>query len=236
MVKYISIKQAMDDLLDHPLLQDLTLERAVNYAIHFIQIVGVPNEFEEKTALVNIENYRGCLPCNYYDMIQVRTYKEGEHVPRVFRYASDSFHISPNKETEHKYLNDWDLTYKIQNNIIFTSMKEGTIEIAYHAFMVDEEGYPMIPENSSFIQALELYIKKKVFTILFDQGKISPAVLQNTQQEYAWYVAQARSDMSIPSISEMESIKNSWCTLLQRTTEFNKGFKSNGRAEYIRVQ
>lgn len=43
MVNYISIKQVMSDLLDHPLLQDLTLERAVNYAVHFIQIVGVPN-------------------------------------------------------------------------------------------------------------------------------------------------------------------------------------------------
>lgn len=235
MVKYISIRQIIDDLLDHPLLQDLTLERAVNYAVHFIQIVGVPNEFEEKTALIDIKDYRGCLPCDYYDMIQVRTYNEGEHCPKVFRYASDSFHYSPNKEP-NKDLDTWDLTYKLQNNAIYTSLKEGVIEIAYHAIKVDKEGYPMIPENSSFIQALELYIKKKVFTILFDQGKINNAVLQNTQQEYAWYVAQARSDMSIPSISEMESIKNSWCTLLQRTTEFNKGFKSNGRTEYIRVQ
>ena len=232
MVKYISIRQIIDDLLDHPLLQDLTLERAVNYAVHFIQIVGVPNEFEEKTALIDINDYRGCLPCDYYDMIQVRTYKGGEYCHRVFRYTTDSFHHSPKKEDS----DTWDLTYKLQNSTIYTSIKEGTIEIAYHAIKVDKEGYPMIPENSSFIQALELYIKKKVFTILFDQGKINNAVLQNTQQEYAWYVAQARSDMSIPSISEMESIKNSWCTLLQRTTEFNKGFKSNGRAEYIRVQ
>lgn len=235
MNSYISIKEVLDNLLDHPMLQDLTLERAVNYAAHFIQIVGVPNEFEEKTALIEIKDYRGLLPCNFYDMIQVRTYKEGEYCPKVFRYASDSFHHSPNKEP-NKDLDTWDLTYKLQNNAIYTSLKEGVIEIAYHAIKVDGEGYPMIPENSSFIQALELYIKKRVFTILFDQGKISNAVLQNTQQEYAWYVAQARSDMSIPSISEMESIKNSWCTLLQKTTEFNKGFKSNGRAEYIRVQ
>lgn len=180
MTGYVSIRQIIDNLLDHPLLQDLTLERAVNYAVHFIQIVGVPKEFEEKTALIDIQDYRGLLPCDFYDMIQVRTHKKGEHVPRVFRYTTDSFHLSPNKETEHKYLNDWDLTYKIQNSIIFTSMKEGTIEIAYHAFMVDKEGYPLIPENSSFIQALELYIKKKVFTILFDQGKISPAVCKHT--------------------------------------------------------
>lgn len=232
MVNYISIRQVLDDLLDHPLLQDLSLERAVNYAIHFIQIVGVPNEFEEKTALINIENYRGCLPCDYYDMMQVRTYKEGEYCPRVFRYTTDSFHHSPNKGDS----DTWDLTYKLQNSIIYTSIKEGTIEIAYHAVKVDKEGYPMIPENSSFIQALELYIKKKVFTILFDQGKINNAVLQNTQQEYAWAVGQAQRDLTMPTIDQMESISNMWTQLLQRNNEHSKGMKSLGRREYIKLQ
>lgn len=232
MVNYISIRQVLDDLLDHPLLQDLSLERAVNYAIHFIQIVGVPNEFEEKTALINIENYRGCLPCDYYDMIQVRTYKEREYCPRVFRYTTDSFHHSPNKGDS----DTWDLTYKLQNSIIYTSIKEGTIEIAYHSIKVDKEGYPMIPENSSFIQALELYIKKKVFTILFDQGKINNAVLQNTQQEYAWAVGQAQRDLTMPTIDQMESISNMWTQLLQRNNEHSKGMKSLGRREYIKLQ
>lgn len=232
MVNYISIRQVLDDLLDHPLLQDLSLERAVNYAIHFLQIVGVPNEFEEKTALIDIKDYRGCLPCDYYDMIQVRTYKEGEYCPRVFRYTTDSFHLSPKKGDS----DTWDLTYKLQNSIIYTSIKEGTIEIAYHAIKVDKEGYPMIPENSSFIQALELYIKKKVFTILFDQGKINNAVLQNTQQEYAWAVGQAQRDLTMPTIDQMESISNMWTQLLQRSNEHSKGMKSLGRREYIRVQ
>lgn len=236
MNKYVSIKQIMSDLLDHPMLQGLTLERAINYAVHFIQIVGVPNEFVEKTALIEIQNYRGLLPCDFYDMIQVRTHKEHDHCPRVFRYTTDSFHLSPDKGHEHKYLTDWDLTYKLQNRVIFTSLKEGTIEISYHAFMVDKEGYPLIPENSSFIQALELYIKKKVFTVLFDQGKISPAVLQNTQQEYAWYVGQAQRDLSMPTIDQMESISNMWCQLLQRNNEHSKGMKPLGRREYIRVQ
>ena len=235
MVNYISIKQVMSDLLDHPLLQDLTLERAINYAVHFIQIVGVPNGFEEKTALINIENYRGCLPCDYYEMIQVRTYKEGENYPRVFKYASDSFHYS-NKKENNESQNTWDLTYKLQNSAIYTSIKEGVIEIAYYSIKVDKEGYLMIPENSSFIQALELYIKKKVFTILFDQGKISPAVLQNTQQEYAWYVGQAQRDLTMPTIDQMESISGMWCRLLQRNNEHSKGMKPLGRREYIRVQ
>ena len=80
-----------------------------------------------------------------------------------------------------------DYTYKIQGSVIYTSLKEGTIEISYRAilslwaFAVDDEGSPLIPEKSSFTRALELYIKNQCFTILFDLGKINQAVYANVQ-------------------------------------------------------
>lgn len=230
MNRYISIKQILDDILDSPLMKSITLERAINYAVHFIQIVGMPEEFEEKTEVINIDNYRGILPCDYYEMIQVRT--KDKH-PRYYRYADDTFHMSSNKD---RIIGSKDLTYKIQNNIIFTSTKCDDVEIAYRAIKVDKEGFPMIPENSSFINALEFYIKKRVYTNLFDQGIISSAVLQNVQQEYAWAVGQAQSDLIRPTIDQMESITNLWNQIIFRNNEHNKGFKYLGSREYIKEQ
>jgi len=90
---------------------------------------------------------------------------------KMFRYTTDSFHL------EDKYHGkSIDLTYMIQNSVIFTSIEEGEIEISYQAVMTDNDGYPLIPDNGSFANALELYIKLKVFTYLFDTGKISQAV------------------------------------------------------------
>jgi hypothetical protein len=37
---------------------------------------------------------------------------------------------------------------------------------------IDEEGYPLIPDNVYFIMALEAFIKLQIFTMYFDQGKI----------------------------------------------------------------
>lgn len=230
MINYISIKQILDDLLDHPLLQDLTLERAINYAIRFIQIVGMPNEFEEKVETIHINNYRACLPCDFYEINQVRMSHKGHF--RYFRGSNDSFHFSEEKNLHNQ--GEHDLTYKIQNSIIFTSVKDGDIEISYKAIKVDKEGYPVIPDNSSFITALELYIKKQVFTILYDMNKISANVLQNTQQEYAWYVGQAQSDLVRPSIDEMESITNMLNQMISRTNEHSKGFSQLGSREYIK--
>ena len=87
-----------------------------------------------------------------------------------------------------------------------------------------------------FLKTLEAYIKREVFTILFDMGKIQAPVLQNAQQQYAWLAGTLQSEFTIPSISEMESIKRSWCTLIQRTSSFNDGFRNNGNQEYLKLQ
>ena len=228
---YISIKVILDNLLHHPLLQDLTLERAVAYTVDFIRIIGMPPMFIEKTQELEIKDYRAKLPCNFHEMIQVRTNHEkcGHYVGGVFRYSTDNFHMS-DKTHESP-----DLTYKIQGRVIYTSIKEGTIEIAYRAIAVDDEGYPLIPDKSSFTRALELYIKKQCFTILFDLGKINQAVYQNVCQEYAWAVGQAQSDLIRPSIDEMQSITNALNTLIPRVNEHSKGFITDGSMERIKL-
>lgn len=231
MDKYISIKVVLDNILDHPMLRDVSFERAVNHTINFMRILGCPRMFEEKTSLVSISNWRGVLPCDFNDIIQVRTHNSCDRKNyRVFRHTTDSFHMSDNKQ------DSFDLTYKIQGNVIFTSIKEGTIEIAYNAFAVDSEGYPLIPDNSAFIRALELYIKKQCFTVLFDLGKINQAVYQNVCQEYAWAVGQAQSDLIRPTIDQMESITNMLNTLVWRVTEHKSGFVNSGSAEKIKLQ
>lgn len=226
MDRYISIKQVIDDILAHPLLQDVTFERAINHAVNLMRIVGCPKIFYEKTQRIIIEDYRGSLPCDYIEVIQVKDYSSGY----CFRHSTDSFHYSYNQQEPY------DLTYKIQGMVIYTSIKQGDIELAYRAIMVDSDGYPMIPDDSSFINALELYIKKKHFTTLFDLGKISHQVLQNTQQEYCWAIGQAQSSLTIPTIDQMESIKNSWTTLVPRMNSHREGFKTEGTQEKIRVQ
>lgn len=221
----------MDNILDHPMLKDVSFERAINYTIHFMRIVGCPRIFREQTSLVEIEDYRGLLPCDYNNIIQVRTYSNCDRKNYgVFRHTTDSFHLSDNKQ------DSYDLTYKIQDNVIFTSIKNGTIEIVYNSIAVDNDGYPLIPDSSSFISALECYIKKKHFTILFDTGKINQAIYNQVCQDYAWAVGQAQSDLIRPTIDQMQSITNSLNTLIPRVVEHSTGFVNNGTQEKIYLQ
>lgn len=240
MEKTTNIRRVADRIMRHPLLRDVPFETILDYTVDFLQIVGVPSLFEEKAALLHVENYRCMLPCDYVSMIQVRTAKkvdgiEPNHRSHIsYRYSTDSFHMSKEKPDVGRY--GTDLTYKIQGCVIYTSTKDTDIEIAYNAIATDGEGYPLLPDNPSFLRALEAYVKKQQFTILFDLGKLQPAILQNAQQEYAFYVGQCQTDMIMPSIDQMESLTNLWTALITRANEHSKGFVNLGSKEYLTVQ
>lgn len=219
--QYINIKVVLDRILRHPLMQDLSLETAVDYTISFMRIVGMPRMFTEKVVRIPIDKYRALLPCDYYQTIQVRI--PGGH---ALVYSTDSFHMS-NKGNPS--------TYKIQGNIIYTSIESGELELAYLAISTDEDGYPLLPDNSSFTRALELYIKKQWFTILFDLGKITSAVLQNTQQEYAWAVGDCQSEFNRMSIDQMEAFSNSWRTMILRDHQHSSGFIGDGSRQTLNI-
>jgi hypothetical protein len=227
---YINIKEILSRVLRHPLLQDVNIEQAVQYIIDFIHIFGMPKMFTDKQEMVDIYDFRGILPCDIVSIIQVKDCKTGI----CLRSMTDSF--NPEEVKNHRGRVPDELTFKTQNRIIFTSFKEGKVNVAYKATPVDNDGFPMLIDNPVFLKALELYIKKEVFTILFDMGKISANVLQNTLQQYSWAAGQCQEEFSIPSTSEMESISRMWTTLIQRNTDFDKGFKRLGDREYIRVQ
>ena len=219
--QYLSIKKILDSCLRHPLMQDLSLETAVDYTIDFMRIVGMPRMFTEKVVRITIDKYRALLPCDYYQTIQVRI--PGGH---ALVYSTDSFHMS-NKGNSS--------TYKIQGNIIYTSIESGELELAYLAISTDADGYPLLPDNSSFTRALELYIKKQWFTILFDLGKITSAVLQNTQQEYAWAVGDCQSEFNRMSIDQMEAFSNSWRTIILRDHQHSSGFIGDGSRQTLNI-
>ena len=221
------------------MLRDIPFETAVEYAVDFISLMGTPALYDEKTAIVEVKDWRGQLPCDFEKMIQVRV------APRqscrrwrncgittalpTYRYSGHSFHMSDCKPSAWR---TGELTYKTQGQVIFTSTKDVDVEIAYSAYAVDDEGYPLLPDNPSFLRGLENYIKLQWFTILFDMGKISQQVMFNAQQEYAWSAGDAQSEFSRLDLDKAETLFNSFKTLLPRNNEHWKSFFTNGSNEH----
>ena len=234
-----SIRRVADRIMRHPLMRDIPFETIIDYTIDFIQILGCPQVYIDKEAVLKIEDYRALLPCDYIEMIQVRTYIGQDDIasdreyPNVYRYATDSFHLSNSK---YPSLNaQKELTYTIQGSVIYTSNKDGYINIMYRAIATDEEGYPLLPDHTKFLKALELYIKKQWFTVLFDMNKIQQAVYNQVCQDYAWAVGQCNSAMHNLTLDKAESIFNSWSSLFLKTNEHRYGFIHTGSKEYNKI-
>ena len=225
---YVKIQRIASDLAEHPMLRDIPFDRIINYTQELIQVIGSPKLFLEKTAVVHIENYRGELPCDFIEVIQVRgaNCQNEEYVS-----ATDNFHMSDRKRP---MLYTQTPTYRIQGGVIIISKEHEDIEIAYRAIPVDENGWPLLPDNALFIRAIESYIKMRRFNILFDQGQISQQVFNQAQQEYAWNAGQAQSGLIMPTQDEMETITNMWNTLIPRVVEHRNGFATAHNKEYIR--
>ena len=240
MIQTTNIRRILDRVMRHPMLRDIPFETAVEYAVDFISLMGTPALYEEKTAIVEVSNWKGQLPCDFEQMIQVRMAGH-QHAKRwvdcchrlnlvgpVYRESGHSFHLSDIKP--HEFLSG-ELTYKVQGMTIFTSTKDVDVEIAYRAFAVDEEGYPLIPDNPSFLRGLENYIKLQWFTIMYDMGKISQQVFDHAQQEYCWSAGDAQSEFSRLTLDSAETLFNSFKTLLPRNNQHWKAFFTNGSKE-----
>lgn len=225
--QYESIKIILDRLLRNNVLNGISFESVIDYTIDFMEIVGVPSIYTEKLYEADIVNYRASLPCDFVEEIQLL------FDSRTSRASTDTFHEQYGKTNlQHRTS---DNTYSINRNYIFTSIEKGKLQMVYKAILTDEEGYPMLPANRTFLNALEWFIKYKYYTILWEEGRLEDKRYENTKQEYAWAVGQCETDMKRLSLAKAESFFNSFRTLIPRDNEFSKRFMNTGNKEFIKA-
>lgn len=223
--KYITVGELLGELKDHPMLEDLTIERVISYVVDFCRKWGWNMTFQEKTETVTAEDYRVVMPCDFYELISIR-----DHNTKInYRYSTDVYHYMPNENLVDGFymsdnVNHEMLTYKLQGNIAFLSTKCNDVDIVYHAIPVDDDGYPLIYDDATYIQALKDYIKLQRFTILFDIGKINNAVLQNAQQQYGFSARVLRNHTSMLSVDEAQSVANILNNMIIHRDHY-RGFK-----------
>lgn len=249
--QYTNIRRVLDDITEHPLLRDVTLEQVIRHTIRFISLHGYPALYQDKIDTVKIKDFRGLLPCDLISIIQVKDLSTGVCIramsdtftpglrekPKELEYKKDLLNnMKPHKDFYIPPVRQYreEPSFKVQGKIIYTSFPKGEVEIAYKAIPVDEDGFPLLIDNETYLNALEAYIKVKVFTVKFDTGKLTAGILGNAQTDYAWASHLLKSEMTMPSVSEMESITRMMNTLIKPVTQFNNGFKNLGDREYIR--
>lgn len=232
--RYVSLKVVADQLLRNPLINGISFEAILGYCVDFLAIVGVPAHYVDNLYEIEYKDFRAPLPEDYIECNQLLI------DDRVARWATDTFHnlYGETKTTGNYCLNDKlprsvDYTFTVNNSYIYLSKEKGKIKMSYRAIPVDEDGYPMIPDDPVFQRALRLFIEKEHCRILYLNEKLDINRFSKIEQDYAWAVGQWETSSRALNLSKAESLFNSWRTLIVRDIEFKNRFRNDGAKEHL---
>ena len=114
--------------------------------------------------------------------------------------------------------------YFIKPGWIVTNKRKGFIKLAYKAIATDERGYPLIPDLTSYQEAIYWYVVMKLTFPKWMNGqlggnsKFAQKYAANTyfycQQQWNFYRNQAYAEAMMPTADDMQNIKNDWNKLI----------------------
>ena len=126
------------------------------------------------------------------------------------------------------------LDYDVNFDKIRTSFPNGFIEVQYLAFPIDENGYPLVPDDQSFRDAL--FWKIAMQLCLRDPEIFRNKQLQNfeyVRQKWNFYCLQARANANMADIHGMERIKNNWLSLVPRYNAELNDYNELGKSQFV---
>jgi hypothetical protein len=204
---------------------------AVEWAGEAIELIGSVFTLKDDHACIKIEDYKGKLPCNLFLLMGTREYQ----YKYPMRYSTDTFHHALVCQEINSNCAGADITYSINDDYMFTSFQEGTVEISYKAIPTDDQGYPLIPDDIKFVQAVTHYILERLDYIGLRTGAVQQYIYEKTSLERDWYIAAAQNRRNLLSIDSMESLKNNWLRLVPKINQHSDHFKTAGEAEQRRL-
>ena len=132
--------------------------------------------------------------------------------------------------------------YFIKPGWIVTNQRHGFIKLAYKAIPTDERGYPLIPDLTSYQEAVYWYVVMKLTFPKFMSGKLTTnsskyaqkyaqQTYYYTQQQWNFYRNQAYAEAMMPTADDMQNIKNDWNKLVPDWDGDDTFFKHIGKEQ-----
>ena len=247
--RYISVKHIVEGLYrDNNISEEVNYYDIIEFIGEALDSIGAYSQYKQQSTDLTLCDYRAELPCDLYKLLSV-SYNGSPMLPAtstVGNLASTSTNSASintftvnnvptqlNQSTPASSVTNY--TYTINDNFITTSLIEGTICIAYLGIPVDDDGFPLIPDNYYYVKAVKLYVTYMLDRMDWRQAKLSDRVYMESKNEWQWYTQAARSAAIMPSIDMMENFRNQWVRLKPNLTRHAGFFKDLAQKEALRA-
>ena len=206
--------------------RDLGLEDP-NYELDFIEwmgealdFIGAASQLERKEKKLFVESFKAPLPQHFVQLLQLQY--ESEDSGWIYpKYNPTSF--NPHYRESENFYSPIQETYSLNPNYIVTSFEEGEIFISYLALPLDEDGYPLVPDNQYFREALFWYCFKKMLMKGY-QPKMQGMNYEFAEHQWKFYCTAARNKANYPDLGEYQRFADTWVGLIPAQRMFEKGF------------
>lgn len=228
---FVSCKAIIAKLYrDLQLKEEYAYVDIIEHIAEALEFIHVYPQYTHEPACVIIKNYKGELPCGYVGMEAIEyngyslKYTSNMYGPQSNgsnNYPSDTPYSYNRKKIENAVFVNPDTTnyfpnkdsVQIKNGYLRTSFKEGVINIIYTGLVIDEDGFPMVPDNVSFKEALYWYCTYKMLYPRALNGEINNNFYTDAYAKWQYYCNQAGAEALMPDLTMLENIKRAFISL-----------------------
>ena len=245
---YINIREVIEGLYrDYDHQEELDIWDLVEWCGEALDLIGAHQQYINIVEDWQVCDYRYPLPCNIISLQQI-SYKG---LP--LKYAASIFGPANREGSNTNILNGenveannfpqaitdetvLDHRYYINDAFLVASFKEGCLTVSYTGTKVDEDGFPMIPDEVTYKKAIKSYCQMMLDRREWRRQRLSEAVYRDSQRDWEWYVRTARGKAQMPNIDKMESIKNQWVRLKPNQNSYNNFFSDLNTPEHKKLK
>ncbi len=125
-------------------------------------------------------------------------------------------------------------SYTINHPYFILSFQEGQIAVSYRRVKVDERGWPMVPDDVSYREAIVRYFRYKLAQQKYDEKMDNASLnyLTKADQDWVWYCAQAGNKAMMPSgVDGYQDLLDQKSNLMPRLHRYSDFFENLNRPE-----
>lgn len=125
------------------------------------------------------------------------------------------------------------LQYSIKPGYIMCNVPDGYLKLSYSAIPTDEDGYTLIPDMTSYTEAVYWYVTMKLKYPEYLAGRLNREIYYDIRRSWNFYRNQAYAEALMPNEDGMESIKNNWNKIVPEFRDHNTFYSHTGERQII---
>lgn len=199
--KYVNIKVALQKIMrdlgyTRTSAHEFPWQDSIEWIGEALQQIGAYSQYDAKEVTIKIENNKGKLPCDFIHMKKILNADFNQ--PQGIADFPNSDLLVNNIDTADEQENRLEgsaitnFDYNIVLDNIITKYKTGNVKIKYLAMPVDDDGFPVIPDNESYKEAFFWKVSRQL--AIRGQLKNRELTYDKCDSEWQWYCGQARAE------------------------------------------